>query len=167
VLLLSLGVELGCPGSARSRHDGSSAREGTIVVPDPDRGLAKEQSVTKADLAQGTRAGDPCPCAAPLVCANKVCRTTCQVVECNGKSSCGDTETCLNSKSAGAAVCVPGAANGAACSASQPCAAGSLCAANSTGSTEGTCRATCTEQGAECSGGGTCQATEGTCLICY
>jgi len=110
----------------------------------------------------------PCPCKAPLVCVNKVCRKKCTVAKCNGAGGCPAGMTCLKS-TAGVPVCVPGAALGKSCNASTHCAGGLLCLSYSSSDPNGRCFKVCdVNAGGPCPSGSKCTTSSGMgCGYCY
>jgi hypothetical protein len=172
-------VLAGCPGTASFKRDGArySDKGGALPIPDaggwqvgdkpqpkkPDA-LAPKSDQPRPDLTLGTKAGDPCPCAKPLLCVLKACREPCTEVACNGTTTCQAGETCAPTK-AGISVCVPGGATGAACSDTALCASGNLCLAKAGSAAQ--CFATCGGPGQPCAGGQSCTAIQNNpCHYC-
>jgi hypothetical protein len=132
--------------------------------PTIDQRIVDQQPPDLTPPDQGIPTGGPCPCTAPTICVNNVCRLTCSAPTggCKVTSSCPATHGCIPVTSAGY-VCLPGAAVGSPCSQTVWCQNNHVCASVNGGAYS--CLPLCTAAGAACGTGGQCLAAN-TCLFC-
>jgi hypothetical protein len=144
-------TEGGTPAETAPPQDGSGGTGDQSPVPDAPAGV-----------------GSPCPCKAPLLCVDKVCRQPCAVPSdpCKAISNCPPTHGCVEmTNKPNTAACLPGLTAGQACTGgSTPCVVQHVCA--SSGGSAMTCLPICTMLGAPCgTQGGTCTEHNG-CKFC-
>jgi hypothetical protein len=135
------------------------------AAPLPDLPTVPDLGPSQPDL--GLPTGGPCPCKAPLICANNACRAQCNAPTgpCKVSSNCPSTHACVEMNNRpGTYVCLPATGAGQACSLTVYCAVDHVCA--SVSNQPYICLPICSSQGASCgTSGGTCIAS-GACLYC-
>jgi len=135
----------------------------------PDGPRADLPDGPKTDLAPFDTlppTGGPCPCTAPLLCIQDVCRATCTAPTdpCQAIADCPSDHGCVPSADyPGVWLCLPAVATGQPCSKTAWCAVDHVCYSVSGSSV---CLPTCSPKGAACgTSGGTCLDVSG-CLVC-